>query len=67
MEHLEHSSAVRIPKIAYNFDEATEASGLSRSTLRRLIQQGKLLSVEVGRRRLIPRAALERLVTEGAA
>lgn len=47
--------------------EGEEATGLSRATLMRLILDGKLASTMVGKRRLIPAAALERLVTEGVA
>jgi excisionase family DNA binding protein len=55
----------RIERIAYSMDEGEEATGLSRATLMRLILDGKLASTMVGKRRLIPAAALERLVSEG--
>ena len=57
----------RIERIAYSMSEGEEATGLSRATLMRLILDGKLASTMVGKRRLIPAAALERLVTEGVA
>ena len=38
--------------------------GLSRASLYRLMQTGRLESVQVGRRRLVPTAALERFVDD---
>ena len=58
--------AVRAPeRLSFSYDDAAEASGLSRSTLKRLVADGRLHAICVGRRRLIPRADLERLLTEG--
>lgn len=48
-------------RLAYSFAEAESLSGLSRSTLYRLMASGQLKTVLLGRRRLIPRDALEAL------
>jgi excisionase family DNA binding protein len=40
-------------KLAYRIDEACRASGLSRSTLYKLLQSGELTSIKVAGRRLI--------------
>ena len=47
------STAVVLPKLAYPMKEASEVSGLSRSTLYELISSGRLKAVKVGGRRLI--------------
>jgi excisionase family DNA binding protein len=49
------------PRLAYSLAESEALSGLSRSTLYRLIVAGKLRTVQHGRRRLVPSAELERL------
>jgi excisionase family DNA binding protein len=46
-------------KIALRILEASHVSGLSRSTLYSLINEGKLRSIKAGRRRLILRTDLE--------
>jgi excisionase family DNA binding protein len=46
------------PPLAYRIDDAVKASGLSRSTLYDLISEGRLRSVKVAGRRLIPADAL---------
>jgi excisionase family DNA binding protein len=45
-------------KLLYRVEEAVEASGISRSTLYKLMASGALESVKVGRSRLIPHEAL---------
>ncbi|MBE2997247.1 helix-turn-helix domain-containing protein [Nocardiopsis sp. HNM0947] len=49
-------------KVAYSVDEAAQALSLGRTTVKQLIATGDLPSVRVGRRRLIPRSALETYV-----
>lgn len=49
-------------KIAYTISEAAEACGLGQRSLRYLIGLGKIGYTRVGRRVLIPRAELERLL-----
>jgi excisionase family DNA binding protein len=47
---------------AYHVDDAAKAYGLSRTTLYKLMAEGRLQSVLVGRRRLILRDSLESLL-----
>lgn len=49
-------------KRAYRVNEAVAAYRLSRSTLYKLISDGKLHTVKVAGRRLIPRDAMEALI-----
>jgi excisionase family DNA binding protein len=46
--------------------EAARVLGISRSYCYELVQEGVLPSLQLGRRRLVPRAALERYVEERA-
>jgi excisionase family DNA binding protein len=55
------SSSQLPPRLAYSLAESEALSGLSRSTLYRLIVAGKLRTVQLGRRRLVPRSELEQL------
>jgi excisionase family DNA binding protein len=52
-------------KRALRVKEASAIYGLSRSTLYVLMAAGRLRTVKVGGRRLIPRDALEALLNEG--
>ena len=47
---------------AYRVDAAAQAYGLSRTTLYKLLSEGRLRSVLVGRRRLILRDSLDELL-----
>jgi excisionase family DNA binding protein len=47
-----------ISPLLYRVDEAAEALRISRSSLYELIRSGQLSTVKVGRRRLVPVAAL---------
>jgi excisionase family DNA binding protein len=49
-------------KIAYRMPEASEVSGIGRTTLYREIAAGRLESVLVGRRRLIPAVSLRNYI-----
>ena len=51
---------------AFRLKDAVAAYGIGRSTIYRLMADGKLPSVKVGGRRLIPRDALEALLKVGA-
>lgn len=53
-------------RVAISVAEATAATGLSRSTIARLIRHKLLPSSKVLGRRLVDRVALEMLVREGA-
>jgi excisionase family DNA binding protein len=50
-----------VPRLAYSLDETATSSSLSRRTLYKLIEIGELQTIKRGRRRLVPREALERL------
>ena len=52
--------------IAFGFTRGSELSGLSKNTLRRLAKVGRLRTVLVGRRRLIPYHALSELLQRGS-
>jgi excisionase family DNA binding protein len=47
---------------AYHVDAAAKAYGLSRTTLYKLLAEGRLKSVLIGRRRLILRDSLDALL-----
>ena len=53
-------------RLVYSIKEAAHACGLSRATLYRLIAAGKLRTVKVGARRLVPVEAIDALLREGA-
>ncbi len=46
-------------RLTYSIPEAAAALGISRSFCYELVEQGRLPFVRLGRRKLIPRAALE--------
>jgi excisionase family DNA binding protein len=50
------------PRGLYGQDEAAAYLGISRSEIERLIARGELPSVPVGRRRLVPHAALDAFI-----
>lgn len=54
-------------KIAYGVQEAAEAMSVGKSTVWRWIHDGKVRTVKLGGRTLIPRPELERLVLPDAA
>ena len=53
-------------RLAVSDVEAAKMTGLSRSRLYELMQEGKLQSLSIGRRRLIRISALEALLDEAA-
>lgn len=61
MEAHAVSPVSSFPRLAYSIAESEALSGLSRSSLYRLIAAGKLKTVQHGRRRIVPRSELERL------
>jgi excisionase family DNA binding protein len=54
-----------IERLAYSIDEIVQSSGLSRSTVKRLIGEGKLQTVKIGRRILIPASSFHQLLRVG--
>ena len=55
---------LRMQPICVTPEEAGAALGIGRTFVYELLATGKLESIKLGRRRLIPREALERLVAE---
>ena len=53
-------------RLALSIVEAARVCGLSRATLYRLINQKKLATIKIGSRRLVPVAAVDALLREGA-
>lgn len=51
-------------RLTYSVAETARVLGISRSYCYELVQEGALPYVQLGRRRLVPRAALERYVKE---
>jgi excisionase family DNA binding protein len=51
---------------ALSMKEAAAACGLSRATLYRLLNDGKLTTIKVGARRLVPVGAIDALMRDGA-
>jgi excisionase family DNA binding protein len=49
--------------LAYSYDDAAKRLGVSKQTVVRLVKDGTLPSRQLGRRVLIPREALEKLVS----
>lgn len=56
-----NTQAVSIPKLGWSFAEFEAASGLSRSTLYRMLAGGQLHTVKIRGRRIIPAWQAERL------
>lgn len=67
MLHM-HTQQNTVPRAAYSLNEAAASLGLSRRTLYGLMDSGKLATVKLGKRRLVPAQELARLVRpEGVA
>jgi excisionase family DNA binding protein len=54
------------PPIAVDFKRAAQMTSVSRSTLRRFAKSGRLRTVLLGRRRVIPIDALKDLIRNGS-
>lgn len=52
----------RPPRIALSIEEAAESIGVSKSVIENLVATGQLRTKVIGRRRVIPVAALKRFV-----
>lgn len=55
-----------VSRMAYSITEARTALGIGQSTIYQLIAAGKLRTVKVGGRRLVPSEALAELLAGGA-
>jgi excisionase family DNA binding protein len=51
---------------ALSIEETAKTCGLSRATLYRLISDGKLTTLKIGARRLVPVGAIDALLNGGA-
>ena len=51
---------------AVSIREAANSCGLSRATMYRLLKDGKLSTIKIGARRLVPVAAIDALLNGGA-
>lgn len=60
--HMNAQSSL-VPRAAYSLAETAASLGLSRRTLYELMDAGKLATVKLGKRRLVPARELDRLVT----
>jgi excisionase family DNA binding protein len=56
----------QIERRALSIYEAARACGISRATLYRLIGEGKLATIKIGARRLVPVVAIDALLSGGA-
>ena len=50
-------------KLVYNVEEASELLSVGRTTVFQLIAEGRIGSLKIGHRRLIPRQDLEAFIT----
>jgi excisionase family DNA binding protein len=67
MEAIAIPNARTFPRLAFSIAESEALSGLSRSSLYRLIAAGSLKTVQHGRRRLVPAGELERILSASPA
>jgi len=61
----DHSNEADKPRSAYNALEVAQRLGLSERFVRSLIKDGAIRSVLIGRRRIIPKEAVEELLAGG--
>ena len=62
----ETQAPVCFERLALSIEETAKACGLSRATLYRLLNDGKLTTIKVGARRLVPVGAIDALLNGGA-
>lgn len=58
------STTTHPDRLLYSLDETAQLLSLSRLTVVRLANKGKLESKKIGGRRLIPKASIEKLVRQ---
>ena len=63
MAHTKRIDDGNLERLAYSPHEVTHLLGLSIDSVRRHMRTGKLPSIQLGRRRLIPRDVLRALLT----
>jgi excisionase family DNA binding protein len=50
-----------VGRLAYTYGEAAQLAGVSQSMVRKLVREGKLEKISIGRSVRIPRGEIERL------
>ena len=55
------------PRLTYTIPEVAQLLGISRSTAYECVRRGEIPALSLGRRKVIPRAALDALLTTEAA
>jgi excisionase family DNA binding protein len=66
MSSITSSSASKVERKGYRVNDFCEAVGIGRSKTYALIRAGKLRSVRIGGRRIIPSEEAESLLRDGA-
>ncbi len=61
---MNHTTNTTEPAMLFAITEVADILGIGRTNVYALLKSGKLRSVKIGGRRLIPRTALEQFVTE---
>jgi excisionase family DNA binding protein len=61
-DHSQKRERRKQERLALSVREAAEALGVSRASLYRAIEDGRLIAVKIGARRLIPIAAIDALL-----
>jgi excisionase family DNA binding protein len=51
---------------AFSIRETARICGVSRATLYRLLKEGKITTIKLGSRRLVPEASIDTLLQSGA-
>jgi excisionase family DNA binding protein len=67
MHRTDTDKPVAIPKLVLTIDEAALALGIGKTLLRELLSHDEIISVRLGRRRLIPLGALEAYIARRCA
>lgn len=62
MEELADGKSRGVDRLLLSIEDVQRALGVKRSTIFSLLQRGDLASISIGRRRLVPVAALDRFV-----
>ena len=62
MRIIEHMGGLRMQKLFYSADECASIFRVSRSHVYRMINEGKIKSIEIGARKVIPASSLEELL-----
>lgn len=61
-EHITQATKPTVERLTYTVEEAAGAIGCGRTSVFRLLREGKLRSIRVGSRRLIPREEIDRFI-----